>query len=218
MAFNPTAYFPKVPAVPNMPIAPREWGPSYQDQFSNILRLYLNQVNGLLSTLMGVRGGRFLSLPFGAFYDTTRLTAASTTAAYTMPISNTYATSGISVVSGTKIRVSAPGVYAFQVSVQLANSTNDTQDIDIWFRQNGVDIPNSNSRTGMPARKGTGQPSHSLMTIPFIVGMQADDYIELVWCTSNVGAYIEAYAAGTAPTRPAIPSLIVNVAFVSAPL
>jgi hypothetical protein len=218
MSFDPEMYFPKVPAVPNMPMAPSEWGRSYQDQFTNILRLYLNQVTGLLRSITGVRGGRYIGFPFGAFYDTLTQTAASTTVAYVIPMSNTYATSGVSVENGTKLQVAAPGVYSLGVSLQLANTTNAGQDIDVWFRKNGVDIPNSNSRTGMPARKGVGDPSHSLMTIPFVIDMRTGDFVEIVWRTTDVGARIEAYPAGTSPTRPAIPSVIVNMAFVSAPL
>jgi hypothetical protein len=218
VAFNANTYFPKVPPVPNMPMAPREWGTSYQDQFSNILRLYLNQVTGLLSALMSPRGGRYLSSPNGSFYDSTDLIAASTTTAYPIPLANTYANSGVTVSNTSQIRVSAPGTYNIQVSAQLANSTNDGQDIDLWFRKNNVDIPDSNSRMGLPPRKSSGTPSHNLLNVSFFVNMQGDDYVELVWSTTNVGAYIEAFPAGTSPTRPAIPSLIVNVAFVSAPL
>jgi hypothetical protein len=46
--------------------------------------------------------------------------------------------------------------------------------------------------------------------------MQANDYVELVWRTSNVGANIINYAAGTSPTRPSIPSVIATMTFVSA--
>jgi hypothetical protein len=46
--------------------------------------------------------------------------------------------------------------------------------------------------------------------------MQANDYVELVWCTTDVLAKIVAYAAGTSPTRPSIPSVIATLTFVSA--
>ena len=218
MAFNPQTYFPKVPSVPNMPLAPREWGTSYQDQFTNILRLYLNQVTGVLTTITGPRGGRFLSSPNGSFYDSTDLIAANTTTAYPIPLANTYASSGVTVSNTSQIRVVAPGTYNIQVSAQLVNSTNAGQDIDLWFRKNNVDIPDSNSRMGLPPRKSVGVASHALLSISFFVSMQADDFLEIVWRTTDVDAYIEAFAAGTSPTRPAIPSVIVNVAFVSAPL
>ena len=33
------------PAVPNLPLGTREYEQRYQDQFTNILRLYFNQLN-----------------------------------------------------------------------------------------------------------------------------------------------------------------------------
>ena len=40
------------PVSPNIPIAPVEYSQSYQDQFSNILRLYFNLVNNNLNGLV----------------------------------------------------------------------------------------------------------------------------------------------------------------------
>lgn len=40
------------PAVPNLPLGPDGYERRYQDQFSNILRLYFNQLNGTLNSLV----------------------------------------------------------------------------------------------------------------------------------------------------------------------
>jgi hypothetical protein len=40
------------PAVPNLPLGPDEYERRYQDQFANVLRLYFNQLNGTLNTLI----------------------------------------------------------------------------------------------------------------------------------------------------------------------
>jgi hypothetical protein len=32
-------------AAPSLPLAPEDWNRRYQDQFSNVLRLYFNQLN-----------------------------------------------------------------------------------------------------------------------------------------------------------------------------
>lgn len=37
----------RTPAVPSLPIAPNEYGQAYQDQYTNSLRLYFNQLNNL---------------------------------------------------------------------------------------------------------------------------------------------------------------------------
>jgi len=39
------------PAVPNLPIAPDQYDKQYVDRLANVLRLFFNQLNGVLSTL-----------------------------------------------------------------------------------------------------------------------------------------------------------------------
>jgi hypothetical protein len=49
----------------------------------------------------------------------------------------------------------------------------------------------------------------------FFVSLAATDYVQIMWRPSDVGVSIEQYAAGTSPTRPAIPSVIATLSFVS---
>lgn len=44
---------PITPAVPNIPLAPDQYSRQYQDQFSNVLRLYFNQLTITLQQLVG---------------------------------------------------------------------------------------------------------------------------------------------------------------------
>ncbi len=39
-------------AAPNLPLAPKEWDPRYQDQYSNVLRLYFNRLDDFLARFM----------------------------------------------------------------------------------------------------------------------------------------------------------------------
>jgi hypothetical protein len=50
----------------------------------------------------------------------------------------------------------------------------------------------------------------------FFIGLAANDYIEIMWQTSNVDVTIKAQAAQTSPTRPATPSTIATMQYVSA--
>jgi len=45
--------------------------------------------------------------------------------------------------------------------------------------------------------------------------LNANDYVEIMWRTTDTGVSIEHYAAGTSPTRPAVPSAIATMSFVS---
>ena len=88
----------QVPQPPLLPIAPVEYGQRYQDQYSNALRLYFNQLSGIFSTELGPLGGRFLNNPYGSFYDTTDQTAASTTTAYAITYNTTDLSNGVTKI------------------------------------------------------------------------------------------------------------------------
>lgn len=201
--------------APRLPAAPVEYAQRYGDDLTNVLRLYFNQLDGLNATTYGPQGGRFLNNPYGSFYDTTDQTAASTTTAYAVTLNTTDLSNGVTVVSSSRITFGFAGIYNIQFSVQLANDSAATQDIDIWFAKNGTNIANSNTRFGLAPRKSAGDPYHVVGALNFVVQVAANDYVELYWRTSNVAARIEYYAASTTPTRPAIPSVILTATFVS---
>ncbi len=206
----------RIPKAPNLPLARPAYDRGQQEQFQNALRLYFNLLDDSWRSLLGPDiGGGYLHFPYGSFYDTTQQTAASTTTAYPITINSTAASKGISIQSGSQITTEFRGVYNIQFSSQITNTTNSSQDVDIWFRLNGSDIAQSNSVFGLPARKSTGDPSHTIAALNFITEMTVNDYVQLYWRTSDVGAYIEAKAAGTSPTRPATPSVILTATFVS---
>ena len=203
------------PQPPNLPYAPQDWSPQYQEQFNNVLRLYFNRLSNVTKNLLGPEGGQFLNIPFGAFYDTTDQTAASTTTAYPITVNTTSIANNVSIVDNSKLTFAVEGVYNIQFSIQLSNNDNATQDIDIWFSKNGSDIADSNSRFGLAPRKSAGDPYHVIGSLNFIESFQAEDYVELYWRSSSTNAYIEYYSAPSSPTRPAIPSVIWTATFVS---
>ena len=158
--------------------------------------------------------------PYGAFQDTTDQTAAAIDVAYALALNTTDYTNGVYVSNTSRINVRNYGVYNIQFSIQVKNTTNDTQDIDIWFRKNGTDIAGSDSRFGMPARKSSGNPSHLIAALNFFVEMDANDYVQIMWRVSNTGVSIEHFdavsaSAGVTPAIPACPSAIVTVNYVS---
>ena len=87
--------------------------------------------------------------------------------------------------------------------------------MDVWFRKNGTDIANSNSKFHIPARKSTGDPSYLIGALNFFAELQANDYVQLMWRTSDVGVTIEYLPAQTTPTRPATPSVILTVNYIA---
>jgi hypothetical protein len=119
----------------------------------------------------------------------------------------------------SKLLVAQSGLYNIQFSIQFKNTTNDSQNVDIWFAKNGTNIAGSNSRFGMPARKSTGDPSHLIAAMNFGLRLTETDYVELMWRVSDSGVSIEHFdaisASGSSPAIPSTPSVIVTVWFVS---
>lgn len=149
-------------------------------------------------------------VPYGAFQDSTDQTAASTTAAYAITLNTTDFASGVSVVSNSQITIETAGLYNIQFSIQFSNADTQIQDVDVWFRKNGTDIVGSNSKFSVPNSHG-GTNGHLIAALNFYVQVVANDYIQLMWATTNVLVTIEHLAAQTTPTRPATPSVIVTV-------
>ena len=205
----------QTPAVPDLPNPQDKYDRLTVAQTNGALRTFFLKLTNALQSIASPRGGRFINMPYGAFQDGTDQTAANTTTAYAITFDTTDFNNGITLSNSSRLNVSQSGIYNIQFSVQLVNTTNASNDIDIWFRKNGTNIDKSNSRFGLAPRKSAGDPFHLIGAMNFFVSLDTNDYVELMWRTSDVGAYIEHYAASSTPTRPSIPSVIVTVTFVS---
>lgn len=154
------------------------------------------------------------STPYGAFQDSTDQTAASTTVAYPITFNTTDYSYGVSVVSNSRLTVKSFGIYNIQFSFQFNNTDTQIHDVDVWFAKNGTNIANSNSQFSIPNSHG-GADGHMIAAMNFWVEMQANDYVEIMWRASNTALSIQQIAAQTSPTRPATPSAIVTMNYVS---
>ena len=199
---------------PSLPYGTEEYSRKYQDQYSNVLRLYFNQLFNLFSSLFGDTGGGFLRNPYGAFSSFASQTATVNTATL-MTLDTTDFSNGVSITS-SKIKVVNPGIYNLQFSVQLQNLHNAPEDVFIWLKQNGTDIVGSTGKVGMPARKSAGVPTHDIKGWNYFVSMNANDYIQIYWSTTNASVTIETYAASGTPTKPSTASVVATMSFVSA--
>ena len=125
---------------------------------------------------------------------------------------------GISVVSGSRIKVPCAGQYLVTFTLQVTNRSNTAAEFEVWAKDTGVNYPLSNTRFDVPARKSGMIWSHIVPAITgiFTVDDPTNDYLEVAWWSDNLNVFIQNYAAGTSPTRPAIPSVILTINFVSA--
>jgi hypothetical protein len=203
------------PALPSLGLSGAVYSQDVQNQNNGILRLFFTKLVNVISSLIGPSGGKYLNNPYGAFQDSTDQPAASTTVAYPITFNTTDFSNGVSVVSNSRLTVAVDGLWNLQFSLQFKNTSNDGQDVDIWFRKNGTNIDNSNSRFHLPARKSTGDPSHMIAAMNFFVSMITNDYIEIMWRTTSTAVSLEHFDTSTSPTRPAVPSAIATMTFVS---
>lgn len=202
--------------APRLPSAPNEYSAQYQEQFMNILRLYFNQLDNLTGVVLGESGGRFIRFPYGAFSSDQDQTTTANTATL-MTLNTTDFANEVSI-SSSKITVVNAGVYNLQFSAQFQNTDNQIQDMSIWLRQNGVDIPGSTGYVSIPARKSAsaGEEAHEIIGWNYYVEMQANDYIEIYWSTTLASVTIQHYPASTGPVRPSTQSVVATLSFVSA--
>ena len=203
------------PAPPTLGYPTEVYERRHFNENNGSLTIYFKKLASVLGSLFGPRGGRFMNNPHGAFQDSTNQVAANTTTAYAVTFNTTDFANGVTVASGSRITVADAGIWNLQFSIQFTNTTNASQDVDVWFRVNGTNVANSNSRFGFAPRKGAGDPFHIIAAMNYFVSLNATDYVQIMWRPTDTGVSIEQYAAGTSPTRPAVPSAIVTMSFVS---
>ena len=222
-----------------LPNPPAQWDPQYMRQVIRVLETYFSQMDSNTPnhaqayTADDFYGGNLhgngvdVYFPHNQFLSNVDQTAAAIDQAYAVKLEITSFTDGISITGAndTRITFSAPGIYMLTYSLAFKNPTNDAQTVDIWLRyHNGtttVDVPNSNSKFTIPARKSTGDPSYLVAVTPFSGYAEAADvWVEVMWCTTNTSVVMEhlpavTYSAGVTPAIPATPSAIVEAFFVS---
>ena len=201
---------------PRLPAAPMEYSAEFIEQYSNILRLYFNQLDNLTGVVLGEAGGRFIRFPYGAFSSDQDQSITANTA--TLMTLNTTDFSNQVSISSSKITVVNAGIYNLQFSAQFQNTDNQIQDISIWLRQNGTDIPGSTGFVSIPARKSAsaGEEAHEIIGWNYYLEMDANDYVEIWWSATLNTVSIQHYPASTGPTRPSTQSVVATLSFVSA--
>lgn len=211
--------------APNLPIAPVEYSQQFQDQFSNVLRLYFNQIDNDWSAVLGANGGRYVRFPHISAYDSTSQYALANTVT-TVTWGTLVTGSGFTLNANSTATCLIAGVYKIDYSLQFVNTDNIIHDADVWLKNNGTDVIESGTRFTLQARKSAGVYNYVAGASHVTFQVAAGDVISLCWATtqaatangSALGIFIEALPAATTPfVRPSIPSAIGTIAFVSAP-
>lgn len=143
---------------------------------------------------------------FGSFISTATQTNAGATSANLITFSSVEEALYVSLVDNSKLTVARDGLYDFQFSFQVDKTDGGADDMDIWVRINGEDLPNGTGRITVT--------SNAVVTVPswnYMLNLAAGDYVEFVWCSADVDMRLLAQTSLTNPTRPDIPSVAATV-------
>jgi hypothetical protein len=149
---------------------------------------------------------------YGAFQDNTTQTAASANTATAVKFNTTDLSNGISVVNDgsgnpTRVTIANAGVYNIQFSLQLEKiSGSGNYVIDIWLRKNGTNVEGT---TGKIVLTGSANASPVVAAWNYVLQLASNDYVQLMWSTSNTNAVIISESGST--PYPSVPSSILTI-------
>ena len=106
----------------------------------------------------------------------------------------------------SRITAQYNGIYNLQFSAQIQKTQGgSSQDIYIWIRKQGVDVPDSSTKLTL-ANNGV----FIVAAWNFFVSLNAGQYVELMWYATD--SHIELfYQANPVSTVPGIPSVIATI-------
>jgi hypothetical protein len=144
-------------------------------------------------------------------------TLASPTVASAIALFKETSSNGVALdaTDKTKVVFSIAGIYNIQFSIQMLSFDNTIDNVTIWFRQNGVDIPYSAGVATVPAIHG-GSPGTNIISWNLVQPVNAGDYIQILFASDTGNTVAATYAGGTTPVHPISPSIILTATFVSA--
>jgi len=143
---------------------------------------------------------------YGSFYDTTiQVNTDLPLTTRIMKFSNTDISNGVSIVDNTKITFDNQGIYNIQFSAQLTKSSGGgEEDVYIWLSKNGTPLDWTNTLIGV---SGSSSSGYSVAAWNFLVDLNANDFIEILWQSSDDGMVI---LATTPLVGTQIPSIILT--------
>lgn len=146
---------------------------------------------------------------YGALWQPTTQTLTSANAASAVVFATISPAYGVSIGSpASRVIVADTGVYNFQFSVQVDNTSGGDQQVWIWARKDGTNVPDSASTLRIK-----GNDSELVAAWDFMLDMSANSYFELVWASDSTNVVL--LGASATSVHPAIPAAILTVNEVS---
>ena len=145
---------------------------------------------------------------YGAFYDT-RTQSGSANVSHSIQFNSTDYSAGVTISNNTRIVLANVGIYNIQFSAQLDRITTTGVDkIDIWFRKQGLDIPNTNTSVTI---SGNANTAKIVASWNIYLQLNAGEYVQLMYSVTDLQIKILAQAENLIVPHPATPSVIVTI-------
>ena len=225
--------------APPLPQPGRAYDMQYLMQLIRVLGLYFSQLDSLTPNQAesyradNFYGGLFsgdgygLKLPHIAASDSTDQIAGGNNTPTVVNWNTLDSGYGWTLNAPGSATATYAGIYTIRYSLQFINTANAIHYATVWLKKNNTDVANSSTIFAIPARKSSspGEEGYLCGYSEATFEMAAGDEIELYWATDvagnptvpTTGVYIFHDAAQTSPyARPAIPSAIGSITFVSA--
>ena len=218
--------------APAIPLPPRNYDFIHQNDQIRVLRLYFNLLDNyfsstILDALNGGLGGNGITFPHIAASDSTDQIAGGNNTATGVKWNTLESGFGWTLNSPGSATAAVAGVYRITFSLQFINTANAIHYATVWLKVNTNDVANSSTIFTIPARKSSspGEEGYLAAYSEATFSVDVGDEIELYWATDLAGdptvptdgVYIYHDAAQTTPfARPAIPSAIGSITYVSA--
>jgi hypothetical protein len=116
---------------------------------------------------------------------------------------SSYEGNGIDISNNSRILFSNAGIYNVQFSAQVVKTDAGKDSIYVWFRRNGVDVPDSNTVVNI-----NGNNETHLLAWNYIFDVSANDYVEIVWRSADTDLFLQAITGLSG--IPDIPSVIIT--------
>ncbi|NBW11243.1 MAG: hypothetical protein EBR82_24750 [Caulobacteraceae bacterium] len=205
---------------PALPLPWKDYNPDQQNQLIRALNIYFSQLDSttpLQAEYFRGRGDQLVQ-PYAMLISSVDQASAGITSENLIEYDPPSITNGITVVNNTKIYVPYAGQYLVTFSLQVTNRGNSAGEFEVWAKRGNINIESSNTRFDIAARKSSTIWSHIVPTITLIFDVTDPntEYFQLAWWSDKTTVYLENYAAGTSPSRPAIPSVIFTINLISA--
>lgn len=183
---------------------------TYNNNTYNISNFELANINGSRSNLQTQIDNLNPSLAnntgyWGSFWNNNDLTTTANTETL-IPYTNADVSNNGIVYNNSHIQVLNEGIYLFVITAQIYSTNSNTATISFWLKKNGSAVSDT-------AFKEELKQTTKLVCFNFQLALQANDYIEIAWQTTDSSISLEYFPSSS--NIPAIPSVIVTASQVT---